>query len=126
LEVQQIPLDPYKSKDDLHHLLQDTGFTLKNLTARQTVLEAALQTHREERAKVHKRHEYYRWKELYVEEFREISGTAEEWNKRRPQQQCRWLAEYDILAMNYDRINRKEAVFKEERLKYATDYLLEQ
>lgn len=122
---EQVPLhSPLRTKDELHQLLRDSGFRLKPVEERVAVLARAQEAQGEERFQKHKLHEYYRWREIYVQEFRErvVGAAANEAWKRRPKQ-SRLGPEKDLLAENYDRINKKEAAFKKERLQYAVAYL---
>lgn len=70
-QPQQYALTQYQSLDELHFLFATTiGFALKSNEDCAAIREASLDRERDERQAKHRIHEYYRWREIYVEAFR--------------------------------------------------------
>ena len=129
IEVERIPLHEYQSKDALHTLLLNLGFTPKSEMEQQQVRENAQLMQFNERLDHHKRIEYYKWRTIYVNEFRtNVMGmTLEEYQERTKYQ--RWTCHPsgpipDMLNDQYDHINLNIAgAYKEDRYLYPKQYL---
>jgi hypothetical protein len=132
-EVQRIPLHEYTTKDALHELLHTTfGFTLKSKNEQDRILNVAQQQQYKERLQQHIRIEYYKWRTIYVNEFRmNIIGVVslQEYEQQIQQQliqqqQCRRGPVHDYLNDNYDRINLHVAgAYQSDRQLYPVQYL---
>jgi hypothetical protein len=125
-EERRYSLEQYRSLDDLHKLMTEAGFALKSEDDCQRVHAEALERQRDERFQRHKIHEYYRFREYYIQAFRrDVMGPSyvEAWNNR-PRQSRPSGPEPDLLAENYDVINQKQAALKPDRYQYAVNYLL--
>jgi hypothetical protein len=129
IEVDRIPLHEYQSKDDLHNLLLNLGFTQKSDTEQQLIFENAQLKQYNERLEHHIRLEYYKWRNIYVNEFRtNVMGmTLEEYQEQTKYQRltCHPSGPIpDLLNDHYDHINMKIAgAYKEDRYQYAVRYL---
>lgn len=129
VEVERIPLHEYASKDALHTLFWNLGFTKKSHEEQQHVLENAQQMQYNERLQYHIRLEYYKWRTIYVNDFRtQVMGmTVEAYQEQTKFQRltCHPSGPIpDMLNDHYDRINRNIAgAYKEDRYLYAVRYL---
>jgi len=108
-----IELQQHQDKNALHQVMRDAGFSLKSEQEMRTIRARKLEEQAHERFQKFKDMEYYRKRKFYVDAFREfITGEDAEMHRRS-----------DFMLENYDAINRKEAVFKEELLQSARNFL---
>jgi hypothetical protein len=129
IELQRIHLDAFLTNEELHQVMLRNGFVLKDESDQQRIRVQAQEQEYKERWQTHLRHEYFRWRELYVAEFREqvVGIPDDEWKKQQrfAKQQSHFGPIKDMLTENYDLINKKVAgALKKDRLSYATQYLL--
>ena len=128
-EQQRIPLHEYTSKEELHTLFWNLGFTQKSDVEQQYILEQAQQVQYHERLQHHIRLEYYKWRTIYVNEFRtRVMGMSLEAYQAQTQYlrlTCHPSGPIpDLLQDQYDRINQNIAgANKEDRYLYAVRYL---
>ena len=129
IEEQRIPLHEYTSKEELHTLFWNLGFTQKSDVEQQYILEQAQQVQYHERLQHHIRLEYYKWRTIYVNEFRtRVMGMSLEAYQAQTQYlrlTCHPSGPIpDLLQDQYDRINQNIAgANKEDRYLYAVRYL---
>jgi len=108
-----IELQQHKDKNALHQVLRDAGFALKSEEEMRKLRARKLEEQAQERFQKFKDMEYYRKRTFYVNAFREfITGEEVEMQRRG-----------DFMLENYDAINQREAVFKEELLQSARTFL---
>ena len=129
VEMERIPLQEYSSKDALHQLFLSLGLTPKSPLEQEQVLETAQWNQYNERLQHHLRLEYYKWRTIYVTEFRQhVMGISEaEYQERTKYQRltCHPSGPIpDLLNDQYDRINQNVAgAYREDRYRYAVRYL---
>ena len=119
-EVDRIMLQNIGNMADLHRVMVDAGFSLKPERERTKLVEKATTQQAHLRAMHHKHNEYYRIRQFYIDEFRRnvVLESIDESEISRP-----LYRKGQDLVDNFDRINHKKPILKEELLQSARDYL---
>ena len=129
VEVYRIPLHDYTSIEALQNLMWRWGFTKKSHVEQELVLQRTHELQYQERRQHHIQLEYYKWRNIYVNEFRStVMGiSAEEYQERTKFQRltCHPSGPIpDMLNDQYDRINLHIAgADRDDRYQYAVRYL---
>ena len=119
-EIDRILLQKLGSMADLHRVMVDAGFSLKDEQERMKLVEKATTHQAHLRAMHHKHNEYHRIRQFYIDEFRRnvMLESIDDSEISRPR-----YRKGQVLVDNFDRINQNKPILKEQLLQSAQDFL---